>query len=182
MSLTNYRFRHNIACIISNPQWHSLNRPQQKKSQRHAANNLYFQLTETRYWSSVVMKVGNTLNVNFSTRTLSTSHPLRVNAQEGGEQRGLGCANLQSDTLFEFSFFSFYAPRQCKWQLRQSSHSLHEGPLSFISGQCSQTGHSGKTWRWQWQRGWDPEKERKTARFCGSTNPNCQGACRNATP
>lgn len=108
--------------------------------------------------------------------------PTELKAQEGGEQWGLGCANLQSDTLFEFSFFSFYAPRQCKWQLRQSFHSLHEGPLSFISGQCSQTGHSGKTRRWQWQRGWDPKKKRKRARSCGSTNPNSQGACCNATP
>lgn len=75
--------------------------------------------------------------------------------QEGGEQWVLGCANLQSDTLFEFSF---YAPRQCKWQLRQSSYSLYEGPLSFISGQCSQTGHSGNARRWQWQMGLDQKQ------------------------
>lgn len=105
--------------------------------------------------------------------------PTGVKAQKGGEQQGLGCANLQSDTLFEFSFFSFYAPRQCKWQLRQSSHSLHESPLSFISGQCSQTGHSGKARRWQWQRGWDSGREQD---LMAAPNPKSQGACRNATP
>lgn len=77
LSLTNYRFRHNIACIISNPQWHGLNRSQQKKSQINAANDLYFHLNETRHWSSVKMKDENTSNANISTRTLSTSHPHR---------------------------------------------------------------------------------------------------------
>lgn len=45
------------------------------------------------------------------------------------------CANLQSDTLFEFSL---HASRQCKWQLRQSSHSLgperptSQGPSKLV--------------------------------------------------
>lgn len=66
---------------------------------------------------------------------LHGSHRQRVSVYECTEHWALGCANLQSDTLFEFGL---YAPRQCKWQLRQSSHSLRAGPHSFISGQCSQ--------------------------------------------
>ncbi len=67
---------------------------------------------------------------------LHASHRQCVSVYECTEHWALGCANLQSDTLFEFCL---YAPRQCKWQLRQSSHSLRAGPHSFISGQCSQT-------------------------------------------
>lgn len=67
---------------------------------------------------------------------LHSSHHQCVSVYECTEHWALGCANLQSDTLFEFCL---YAPRQCKWQLRQSSHSLRAGPHSFISGQCSQT-------------------------------------------
>lgn len=113
-------------------------------------------------------KERNDLQLRLMQNFLHALHRQCVSVYECMEHWALGCANLQSDTLFEFCL---YAPRQCKWQLRQSSHSLRAGPHSFISGQCSQTegilgkpidgsGKGGGT-----QREWKRERHAATAPY-----------------